>query len=76
MTMNTVATANLVGITGIARRLVADGALDEAAARDAMDKASAAKVPLVTEVTPAKLLLPASAVVPLPPVVTLPRPEI
>ena len=29
--MATVATANLVGITGIARRLVLDGALDEAA---------------------------------------------
>ena len=29
-------TPNLVGITGIARRLVQDGALDEVAARDAM----------------------------------------
>ncbi|HYG04841.1 MAG TPA: type IV-A pilus assembly ATPase PilB [Stenotrophomonas sp.] len=43
--MNAV-TANLVGITGIARRLVQDGAMDEAAARAAMDQAAAAKVPL------------------------------
>ena len=38
--MSAVATANLVGITGIARRLVMDGALDEATAREALDKAS------------------------------------
>ena len=44
--MNAVATANLVGITGLARRLVQDGALDEAAARAAMASASDAKVPL------------------------------
>ncbi|MDG2525794.1 type IV-A pilus assembly ATPase PilB [Stenotrophomonas sp. HITSZ_GD] len=44
--MNAVATANLVGITGIARRLVQDGAMDETAARAAMDQAAAAKVPL------------------------------
>ncbi|KRG73913.1 general secretion pathway protein GspE [Stenotrophomonas chelatiphaga] len=44
--MNAVATANLVGITGIARRLVQDGALDEAGARDAMAKATAARLPL------------------------------
>jgi len=44
--MNAIVTANLVGITGIARRLVQDGALDEAAARDAMAKAGAAKQPL------------------------------
>jgi len=41
-------TANLVGITGLARRLVQDGALDEAAARDAMAKAAVAKQPLPT----------------------------
>lgn len=41
--MSAVATANLVGITGIARRLVLDGALDEAVARDALDKATAAR---------------------------------
>jgi type IV pilus assembly protein PilB len=44
--MSVVSTANLVGITGIARRLVQDGALDEAAAREAMAKAAAAKQPL------------------------------
>ncbi len=44
--MNAIATANLVGITGLARRLVQDGALDEAAARDAMAKATAARLPL------------------------------
>lgn len=44
--MNAVITANLVGITGIARRLVQDGVLDEATARDAMAKAGAAKQPL------------------------------
>jgi len=46
--MNTVINANLVGITGLARRLVQDGALDETAARDAMAKAAAAKQPLPT----------------------------
>jgi len=44
--MSAISTVNLVGITGIARRLVQDGALDEAAARDAMAKAGAAKQPL------------------------------
>ncbi|MDR6991174.1 type IV-A pilus assembly ATPase PilB [Luteimonas sp. 3794] len=41
--MNAVSTANLVGITGIVRRLVLDGALDEATARDALEKATAAR---------------------------------
>lgn len=44
--MNAVTTVNLVGITGIARRLVQDGALDEAAAREAMAKAAEARLPL------------------------------
>ncbi|MCL7713184.1 type IV-A pilus assembly ATPase PilB [Stenotrophomonas mori] len=44
--MNLAVTANLVGITGIARRLVQDGALDEAAARNAMAQATAARVPV------------------------------
>lgn len=44
--MSVVLTANLVGITGIARRLVQDGALEEAVARGAMDQAALAKVPL------------------------------
>ena len=41
--MSAVATPNLIGITGIARRLVLDGALDEATARDALEKATAAR---------------------------------
>ena len=38
--------ANLVGITGIARRLVQDGVLEENAARTAMEQAGLAKMPL------------------------------
>ena len=38
-----VATANLVGITGITRRLVIDGVLAEADARRALDEATKAK---------------------------------
>ena len=50
--MNTVATANLVGITGIARRLVMDGALEEGAAREAMAAASAASpTPMIAMAT-------------------------
>lgn len=41
--MSTVVAPNLVGITGIARRLVLDGALDETAARDALEKATSAR---------------------------------
>ena len=44
--MNTVATANLVGITGIARRLVLDGALEDVTARQAQAAATAAKQPI------------------------------
>ena len=44
--MNAVPAPNLVGITGLARRLVQDGALDEAAARTAMTNATEAKMPL------------------------------
>ncbi len=46
--MSAITTANLVGITGLARRLVQDGALDEVGARDAMAKATAARQPLPT----------------------------
>lgn len=38
--MSAVPTVNLVGITGIARRLVLDGVLDEATARNALDTAT------------------------------------
>ena len=44
--MNANATANLVGITGIARRLVLDGHLAEADARKALDEATKAKLPV------------------------------
>ncbi|HHW4680062.1 MAG TPA: type IV-A pilus assembly ATPase PilB [Xylella taiwanensis] len=44
--MNAAHSANLVGITGIARRLVQDGSIEEATARTAQDQATAAKVPL------------------------------
>ncbi|UNK56532.1 type IV-A pilus assembly ATPase PilB [Pseudoxanthomonas daejeonensis] len=57
--MNAVVTANLVGITGIARRLVQDGALDEAGARAAMAQATEAKVPLAQWVAEKKLVAPA-----------------
>jgi type IV pilus assembly protein PilB len=39
--MSAIQNQNLLGITGIARRLVLDGALDEATAREALDKATA-----------------------------------
>jgi len=57
--MNT-ATANLMGITGIARRLVLDGALDEAAARKAMDAATAEKRPLPTYLLEHRLVTPSA----------------
>jgi type IV pilus assembly protein PilB len=57
--MSAVATANLVGITGIARRLVLDGALDDAAARTAMSAASAERKPLALYLTEKKLVTPA-----------------
>jgi type IV-A pilus assembly ATPase PilB len=44
--MTVTASVNLVGITGLARRLVQDGSLDEAAARTAMASAAEAKLPL------------------------------
>jgi type IV pilus assembly protein PilB len=44
--MNAVPAANLVGITGIARRLVLDGALDESTARDALAAATRERKPI------------------------------
>lgn len=41
--MSAVTSQNLVGITGIARRLVLDGAIDESTARNALDQANAAR---------------------------------
>ncbi|MFC3269941.1 type IV-A pilus assembly ATPase PilB [Vulcaniibacterium thermophilum] len=44
--MSSLPTVNLVGITGVARRLVLDGVLEEQAAREAMAAASAERKPL------------------------------
>ncbi|MGY0634047.1 type IV-A pilus assembly ATPase PilB [Luteimonas sp. A478] len=44
--MSSTANPNLLGITGIARRLVLDSALDEGAAREALDKATAERKPV------------------------------
>ena len=56
--MSAVASANLVGITGIARRLVLDGAMDEATAREALDKASAERKPIAQYLREHKLATP------------------
>ncbi|WP_240126867.1 type IV-A pilus assembly ATPase PilB [Thermomonas alba] len=58
--MNTATTPNLMGITGIARRLVLDGALDEATARRAMEAATAEKTPLATYLAERRLVSPAA----------------
>jgi len=57
--MNAVVSANLVGITGIARRLVQDGALEEGLARTAMAQATEARVPLAQWIAEKKLVAPA-----------------
>ncbi|QOW19056.1 type IV-A pilus assembly ATPase PilB [Lysobacter ciconiae] len=57
--MNAVATANLVGITGIARRLVQDGALSESAAREAMAAATEQRKPLASYIIEKRLVAPA-----------------
>ncbi|KRD34143.1 type IV-A pilus assembly ATPase PilB [Lysobacter sp. Root916] len=54
--MSSVATANLVGITGIARRLVLDGALEETAAREAMATASSERKPIATYLSEKRLV--------------------
>ncbi|MCW0210303.1 MAG: ATPase, T2SS/T4P/T4SS family, partial [Achromobacter sp.] len=56
--MSTAPAANLMGITGIARRLVLDGALDEAVARKAMDGATAEKMPLASYLADRRLVSP------------------
>jgi type IV pilus assembly protein PilB len=50
--------ANLVGITGIVRRLVQDGALDETVAREAMAEAAKAKLALNRYLVDKKLITP------------------
>ena len=54
--MSAVPTANLIGITGIARRLVMDGALDEGPAREALDKATAERKPVAAWLREHKLV--------------------
>jgi type IV pilus assembly protein PilB len=54
----TAAHANLVGITGIARRLVMDGVLAEDAAREAMTGATQARKPLALYLVESKLVAP------------------
>jgi type IV pilus assembly protein PilB len=56
MSASNPSTANLVGITGIARRLVQDGALDESSARVAMASATDAKMPLAQWIIEKKLV--------------------
>ncbi len=56
--MNVAATANLVGITGIARRLVMDGALDDGAARLALSAATALKQPITAYLAEKRLVTP------------------
>lgn len=56
--MSTVATANLVGITGIARRLVLDGALEDSVARQALATASAQKQPITAYLAEKRLVTP------------------
>src|SRR5690606_20738913 len=56
--MASVAHANLVGITGIARRLVLDGVLEEAAAREAMAAATEARKPLAQYLVDNRLVAP------------------
>ena len=58
--MSAVTSANLMGITGIARRLVLDGAMDEATARNAMDAATKDRIPLATYIADKKLANPAA----------------
>lgn len=56
--MNVAHTSNLIGITGIARRLVLDGALDETAARDALDAATRERKPIANYLRDQKLVSP------------------
>jgi len=54
------ASANLVGITGITRRLVQDGALDEGKAREAIAAATAAKQPVPQYLLDKRVVSPAA----------------
>ena len=54
--MSAVSTSNLIGITGIARRLVQDGSLEEGLAREALDKATAERKPIASYLRENKLV--------------------
>jgi len=56
--MNTATTPNLMGITGIVRRLVLDGAMDEATARRALDAALAERTPIAVYLAQHRLVTP------------------
>jgi type IV pilus assembly protein PilB len=56
--VNVAHTSNLIGITGIARRLVLDGALDETAAREALDAATRERKPIANYLRDQKLVTP------------------
>ena len=56
--MNAAVNANLVGITGIVRRLVLDGSLTEPDARKAMDEASKEKKPVPQYLLDKRLITP------------------
>jgi type IV pilus assembly protein PilB len=56
--VNVAHTSNLIGITGIARRLVLDGAMDEAVAREALDAATRERKPIANYLRDQKLITP------------------
>jgi type IV pilus assembly protein PilB len=56
--VNVAHTSNLIGITGIARRLVLDGALDENVAREALDAATRERKPIANYLRDQKLVTP------------------
>jgi len=56
--VNVAHTSNLIGITGIARRLVLDGALDETVAREALDAATRERKPIANYLREHKLVTP------------------
>jgi type IV pilus assembly protein PilB len=56
--VNVAHTSNLIGITGIARRLVLDGALEEGVAREALDAATRERKPIAIYLREQKLVTP------------------
>ena len=58
--MTVTSSPNLIGITGIARRLVQDGALDEIKARSSLTAAAAEKMPVASYLLDKRLVTPAA----------------